>query len=363
MKDSVAINQDWIDPGWIDKVSNHAQIGGIETSVLDNGAGRGTRIAWINTGAGLRFKVVIDRAMDIADAFYNEHSLAWLSHGGITYPQPFSDHGINWLKTFGGGLLTTCGLSHVGGPESDEHGERGLHGQISNIPAEIISIIQPDPRRGNLEMSITGIIRETKPFGPSLELKRTISATLGKAGIRIHDEVINRGNTPAPHMLLYHFNFGWPLADEGADIVWKGNWHPRNGGENAKIFKAGNNFKKCAAPLDDHLGGGEEVVLVDIEADIFGNSVCGLSNPKIGLAAFLKFKKEQLPWFANWQHWGKGEYVTGLEPSTHPLTGQAKAREDGSLIFIEPEQSRVYELELDILHDEETIKEFLIDYN
>ncbi len=358
MKDSVAINQDWKD-----KVSNHAQIGGIETSVLDNGSGRGTRIAWINTGAGLRFKVVIDRAMDIADAFYNEHSLAWLSHGGITYPQPFSDHGINWLKTFGGGLLTTCGLSHVGGPESDEHGERGLHGQISNIPAEIISVIQPDPRRGNLEMSITGIIRETKPFGPSLELKRTISATLGKAGIRIHDEVINRGNTPAPHMLLYHFNFGWPLADEGADIVWKGNWHPRNGEENAKIFKPGNSFKKCAAPLDDHLGGGEEVVLVDIEADIFGHSVCGLSNPKIGIAALLKFKKEQLPWFANWQHWGKGEYVTGLEPSTHPLTGQAKAREDGSLIFIEPEQSRVYELELDILHDEETIKEFLIDYN
>jgi len=103
--------------------------------------------------------------------------------------------------------------------------------------------------------------------------------------------------------------------------------------------------------------------LVNIEADIFGQSVCGISNPKIGLAVALKFKKEQLPWFANWQHWGKGEYVTGLEPSTNPLIGQAKAREDGSLIFIEPGQSRVYELELNVLHDEEAIKEFLIDYN
>ena len=54
---------------WTDKISNTAQLGGIETSVLDNGRGRGTRIAWINTGAGLRFKIVLDRAMDIADAF------------------------------------------------------------------------------------------------------------------------------------------------------------------------------------------------------------------------------------------------------------------------------------------------------
>jgi galactose mutarotase-like enzyme len=358
MESSDSANQDWQD-----KVSNHAQIGGIETSVLDNGAGRGTRIAWINTGTGLRYKVVIDRAMDIADAFYNEHSLAWLSHGGITYPQPFSDKGIDWLRTFGGGLLTTCGLSHVGGPESDEFGERGLHGQISNSPAEIESIIQPDLRSGKLEMSITGIIRETKPFGPSLELRRTISATLGKASIRIHDEVINRANTPAPHMLLYHFNFGYPLADEGTDILWNGKWFPRNGEENAKIFKEGNHFKKCSAVLDDHLGSGEEVVLVDIESDIFGQSVAGLYNAKLGIALALKFKKEQLPWFANWQHWGKGEYVTGLEPSTHALTGQAQARKDGDLIFIQPGEKREYDVELEVITGEELIKEFLIDYN
>jgi hypothetical protein len=118
---------------WHNKISNTNQLGGIETSVLDNGAGRGTRIAWINTGSGLRFKVVIDRAMDIADAFYNEHSLAWLSHSGVSAAEALSDKGIEWLRTFGGGLVVTCGLSHVGGPEKDEFGERGIHGQISNL--------------------------------------------------------------------------------------------------------------------------------------------------------------------------------------------------------------------------------------
>ncbi len=48
-----------IDQNWKDKISNLAQLGGIETAVLDNGAARGTRIAWVNTGTGLRYKVVL----------------------------------------------------------------------------------------------------------------------------------------------------------------------------------------------------------------------------------------------------------------------------------------------------------------
>lgn len=334
---------------WTNKISNSAQLGGIETAVIDNGLGRGTRIAWINTGTGLRYKVVIDRAMDIADAFYNQHSLAWLSHLGITPPQPFSDQGIEWLRTFGGGLLTTCGLSHIGGPESDDFGTRGLHGQISNIPAEIESIIQPDPLAGKMEMSITGIIKQTRIFGPALELRRTISGTLGEATIRIHDEVLNRGNTAAPHMLLYHFNFGWPLVDEGTELIWQGKWQSRDGDPNNPIFREGNDFRTCPAPLDEHSGGGEEAAFIDIDADTNGTCHCGLRNSKLGLEVSLSFQKSQLPWMTNWQHWGKGEYVTGIEPGTNPPIGQAKAREQNTLIQLAPGERRSYDLELKVI--------------
>src|SRR5690606_14202838 len=122
--------------------------GGIETSVLDNGPGRGSRIAWVNTGSGLRYKVALDRDMDISEAFYNPFGLAWLSHGGVLPPDRSAERDMGWLRNFGGGLLTSCGLSHVGGPERDEKEERGLHGRISNIPAEIISIVQPEPQLG-----------------------------------------------------------------------------------------------------------------------------------------------------------------------------------------------------------------------
>lgn len=344
---------------WKDKISNPAQLGGIETSIIDNGPGRGTRIAWINTGTGLRYKVIIDRAMDIGDAVFNGHSLSWLSHSGITGPQPFSNRGGDWLRTFGGGLVTTCGLSHVGGPEKDEFGERGLHGQISNIPAEIESIIQPIPFDDKFDMSLTGIIKETQIFGPSLQLKRTISGTVGQAVIRIHDEVINHGNQPAPHMMLYHCNLGWPLVDEGSQIIWTGEWKPLDGENNHKVFSKENNFRVCPAPLDEHSGAGEAVAFIDISPDALGNCTCGLYNPQIELALALKFRKDQLPWLTNWQHWGKGEYVTGLEPGTNPPIGQAKARQANDLILIPPGGQRNYDVEIEVLFTKEKIDIFL----
>ena len=344
---------------WHNKVTNAAQIGGIETAILDNGTGRGTRVAWINTGTGLRYKVVLDRGMDIFDASFNQHSLTWLSHTGITAPEPFSNRGADWLRTFGGGLLTTCGLSHVGGPEQDAYSERGLHGQISNSPAELESIIQPDLLAGKLDFSITGRVKETKIFGPSLEMKRTLSGVLGQPIIRIRDEISNRGNTTVPHMLLYHFNFGWPFVDEGTRFVWRGNWQAREGGINDQIFRDGYDFKTCPGPLDSHSGTGEAVAFIDVAHDGMGQSTVGLYNAKLGLAVSMRFQKKQLPWVTNWQHWGRGEYVTGLEPGTHPPIGQAKAREQNTLLFLEPGQTRTYDLELEVLTDESVIDRIL----
>jgi hypothetical protein len=332
---------------WTDKISNHAQLGGIETSIIENGAGRGTRIAWVNTGTGLRYKVVLDRAMDIADAFYNQHSIAWLSHLGITAPQPFSSHGADWLRTFGGGLLVTCGLEHFGGPEKDTFGERGVHGLISNTPTEIESIIQPDPVAGKMDMSITGVIRQTQIFGPSFELRRTLSGTLGKSSILIHDEVMNRGNVPTPHMLLYHFNFGWPLVDEGAEIIWQGKWKPAK--SDSRIFKEGENFRTCRAPMDAHNGGGEDVVFIDIDADAAGMCAGGLYNRKLDLGVVIRFPKKQLPWLNNWQHFGRGEYVVGIEPATNPVIGQSKARAQNQLIMLAPGETLNYDVELQVV--------------
>lgn len=332
---------------WKGKVSNFLQLGGIETAVLDNGNGRGVRIAWINTGSGLRFKVVLDRGMDIADAFYDKYSLAWISHMGVKPPNPSAVNGTRWLNSFGGGLLTTCGLTHVGAPEEDEFGERGLHDRISHSPAQLISVKQPDLKSGDLTMSLTGKLIQSTTFGPHLEMKRTVFATLGLPGIKIRDEITNTGNEPAPHMLLYHCNFGWPLIDDGTEIMWEGDLEVPND-QSHKIFREGNDYKTCRNPIDDHSGSGEAVGFIDIRPDSKGQCECGVINQKIGLALDLKFQKEQMKWLTNWQHWGTNEYVMALEPCTHPPIGQLAARKNKTLIFIEPGEKRTYSLEMKV---------------
>lgn len=332
---------------WAGKVSNHRQLGGIETAVLDNGNGNGTRIAWINTGSGLHFRVVLDRAMDIAEAFYGSHNLSWLSHSGITPPNPSAVEGVKWLDSFGGGLLTTCGLTHVGGPEEDEYGSRGLHDRISHVPAAVESIIQPDLRKGNLDLRITGRMTQSSVFGPHLELKRTIAARLGTPAIEIHDEVTNVGNDTVPHMILYHINFGWPLVDEGSEITWKGDWESRDE-ESSKIFNGDNNFMECPPPMDAHRGYGEAAAFIDIAQDDNGMCHCGVTNRSIGLNLSLEFPKKQLNWVTNWQHWGRDEYVMALEPGTHPPIGQSAARKKGDLIELEVGETRSYDIRIQI---------------
>src|SRR5438105_15682228 len=102
------------------KFVHPAQAGGIERYVLDDGAGRGVRALCVNTGGGLRYRVLVDRGLDIDQAFFNQHSLAFLTHKGPTAPNLALDRGIDWLKSFPGGLLTSCGPMNVGAPGIDE---------------------------------------------------------------------------------------------------------------------------------------------------------------------------------------------------------------------------------------------------
>ena len=73
----------------------------------------------------------------------------------------------------------------------------------------------------------------------------------------------------------------------------------------------------------------------------------------------MRFQKKQLPWLTNWQHWGKDEYVTGLEPGTNPPIGQSKARKENQLIHLAPGESRSYDVEIDVLEDETSINTLL----
>jgi hypothetical protein len=320
-------------------VMNPLQLGGIETSVLDNGPGRGVRIAWVNTGGGLRYKVVIDRGLDILDAEFLGQSLTWHSPTGIVAPSHAYNRGMEWLRGFFGGLLTSCGPLNTGAPFVENGEEYGLHGTHSHSPATIEFITNPDPARGKHEMNITGVVKCARVLGPYIELRRTISSTLGEPTIRIYDQFTNRGNEPAPLAWLLHINFGYPLLEPGASTYcYAGQLTPRS--DSTEWFAAGRDFRAAPPPQGAHRGRGEVFTYIDPPTDDEGNVVCGIVNRKRGFGVRITFPKADYPRLGNWQHWGPGGSYTGaLEPMTGGVEGRPVDQQGGWGRTLEPGQT------------------------
>ena len=125
------------------------------------------------------------------------------------------------------------------------------------------------------------------------------------------------------------------------------------------IFNDKHDCRVCRKPLKNHRGTGEACGFIEVTPDSNGMCTVGLHNRKLGLAVATRYKKKQLPCLANWQHWGPGEYVTGLEPGTNPPTGQSNARAQKKLIHLEPSKSRTTELEISVLTAPKDIQQFL----
>jgi hypothetical protein len=332
------------------KFINPAQLGGIELATIADGPGRGTRTAWVNTGTPLRYKVVIDRGMDIADCFYGLHSLCFLTYGGISAPSPARDIGLEWLKGFFSGMLTSCGPQHAGGPAKINGVEYGIHGTHSNTPAELELICQPEPADHVYAMSITGTVRTARLFGPNIELRRTIRSVLGEPAFHVHDCFINRGNAPTRHCWLMHFNFGYPLLDEGSVVVYRGQVSPRKGCEE---WFGKRNYKVAPAPTARHSGAGEDVAFIDVQPDRQGLCHVGVVNKRLNLGVEISYAKSSFPVLVNWQHFGANEYVLGLEPLAGCMEGH------GQELMLLPGQRREYTCTLRVLADRQPLKELV----
>jgi hypothetical protein len=348
---------------------NTHQLGGINTGTLDGPAyqqgmgspAQASRVALFNTGSGLRFTVALDRGSDIIEASFNQYNLAYLSPVGLRPPSPTA-HATpaGWLDNFPGGLLATCGPQYIGGPRTEDDIAITLHGHHANTPSTIQSLTNPDPASGCHDMTLTTHTRDARFMGCVMDVQRTVRCTLGAAVIHLQDRVTNRSNQRRAHNWLYHVNLGYPLLAPGARFVYRGNtayWQapPPSGASSILVRQSARQLeamKRVARPLEEHRGGGERGVIVELEPDDAGLAHVGLMNPKIKLGLELVFPVSQLPRVANWQHYGPGgSYVSGLEPFSGSLLGKAGDDYAQAAQYLEPGESRAYELTIRILHD------------
>jgi hypothetical protein len=335
-----------------DRFVNVSQLGGIERYTLDDGPGRGVRALCVNTGAGLHYRVLVDRGLDIDQAFFHHHSLTFLAHNGPTAPSRAYDRGLDWLKSFPVGLLTSCGPFSTGAPTTDQGEELGLHGTHSNSPASLDAVFQPDPYSPDPAMTIVGRVKYGPLYGPSCDLKRTIRSYLHRNVIAIEDEFTNPGNTPVPHAWLLHINFGYPLLDDGSELrVDAAKVEPV--GDSGPFFQG--NWKRLTGPQDAHRGPTSNVAYLYPRADADGRATVAIANPKLSLAVAIRYNTREFPRCANWQHLGPREYVTALEPANGGVEGRDKDRALGWLDSLAPGAKKTYRYEIEVLQGQEAI--------
>lgn len=352
------------------KFENILQLGGIRTGSLDTpgaGGGGATRVALFDTGAGLRFTVALDRGGDIVDASFNQFALAYLTPNGLLAPSPAYHTGTEWLRSWAGGLVTTCGPESMGGPREVDGVISSLHGRYSNQPAQIETLRNPDPHRGVLEMELGLVVRDARMFGPVFEIRRTIRCTLGVPEIHIEDAVTNRGDTRVAHHWLYHCNLGYPLLDAGARFIYRGaaeHWvAPAMPGRDILrpiAAAAMNKLKRVPDPMLEHTGTGERGLIVEVEAQRDGWCRIGLINEALKLGLEISYPKKALPRMANWQHYGpRGSYVSGLEPFSGSLLGRGRDKHKLAEPFLEPGETKKYQLKIRALTGSKELAELI----
>jgi hypothetical protein len=340
------------------RVGRLAQVAGVRLVTLGDGAERGVRALEVRTGTGFAFEVLVDRAFDVGRCELAGRPLAWTSGVGFAGPWFSEWEDLGFLRNWGGGFLTTCGIDHALFMAEDtaeqyhyppKQAERfGLHGRISNRPARLTGYGERWDG-DDCVLWAEGETLQAAVFGEQLLLRRRIEARVGESRLTIHDEVENVGFDRTPHMLLYHINVGFPVVDEGSEllvparsVVARGDY-PVEG------------YRQLAAPEPGYV---ERVFEHEVACEPDGRVPVAVVNRELGLGAFEVFRKDQLPHHFVWRMLGEGTYVVGIEPCTNRTAGRLDARARGELIELEAGEKRAYELELGALDGPEEIKAF-----
>jgi len=332
----------------LERVGDISQLCDARRRVYVDGKSGGVETIDVTTGAGLAFTVLPSRGLDISAASFRGEPIAWRSSVGDVSAAFFEPEGYGWLRSFFGGLLTTCGMTYSSHPCEDDGERLGLHGRISNVPAEDVGIVKTWDG-DDYRITVSGTVREPAVFAHTLILTRSITTGLGSTKLLIGDSVENIGFTKSPLMMLYHVNIGWPIVSE----------HTRLISPTVSVKPADNEARReidlwstFIAPQDGYK---ERVYFHEMAEDADGMVTVALVNDHTERGVYLSFSKKEFPHFVQWKMMSKGEYVVGIEPGN--ITGhRAHMRKEGTLEFLEPGARRCFNLEIGVLDGVKAIR-------
>lgn len=332
------------------RVGRLDQIAGVRLVTLGDGLGRGVRLLEFRTGTGFAFDVVVDRSFDVGRCELGGQPLAWIANPGTVGPWYYENDDWGWFRSWGGGMVVTCGLDHTLGPGDDNAAEfdqphirktihYGLHGRVGGLPARLVGY--GERWDGDAcTLWAEGEVLQSSIFAEHLVLRRRIEARVGESRFTIHDEVENVGHHVTTHMFLYHCNVGFPVVDEGSRLLVPSTATTTDYGVPI------DGYTTLSAPIRDFTEACFEHELV---AEPDGIVPVAVVNERLGLGVYQSFFRAQLPHHTVWRMMGEDTYALAMEPSTNRDAGRWDARKRGELQSLEPGEVRTYDLEIGTL--------------
>ena len=312
-------------------IGNRMQLFDVREYKFSNGKAEGTRAIDIWNGANLHFTILPDRCLDLFSVRYKNNNMAFHTPNGVVNPSYYNELGNVWLRSFAAGFLTTCGLKNYGGADGTNP-DLTFHGRIANTPCEQLSIDIPED---GSSVTISGVMREAILFGSNMTLTRSITVKKGEDKIFVKDVIKNEGFKDTHLSMLYHFNLGYPLVSEKANIYLPSTkCHPFSASAKANP-DAWNYFEE---PSDD-----AEEMLFEHE---LSEKCFGIDNPELNTKLRINYLSPALTNFLEWRSCQSGNYVCGLEPMTATNSGFKANVENGTQKYLKAQEKVVNTFEI-----------------
>ncbi len=320
---------------------------------LTNGRSDGVSLVELEVG-DLSLSVLPTRGMGVWRGRCGDVDLKW----DAPVPGPVNPalvnladpSGLGWLDGFDEWIVR-CGLENNGSPEFDEKGilKYPLHGRIANTPAHSVTL-SVDREKGDI--TLTGVVRETRLFFKKLELTSSLTMHAGSSAFTIRDTITNLSAEPGGFQLLYHVNTGMPFVSAGARAVVP---FDRLAPRTPVAVENLSDWNKFGPETP---GSSEVVFFFEPAADKDGRVKTMLVNAEENRGLVLGFDKKSFPLFCLWKSRlsNADGYVSGIEPAVNLPNNYSFEKEHGRVVPLKPGKSRTHELRFEILRDAEAVK-------
>lgn len=312
---------------------------------MQEGKAAGVEMIDVQNRSGMHFDVNLSRGMDIPYLDFCGENIGFISPCGVVAPQYFDDKGLGFLKSFTAGFMTTCGLKTAGSPSEYQGTAYGLHGNVSHTPAEEVLCSVEDGETPCIKIS--GKVKDAIIFGDKLSLNREITCKYKEKKFIIHDSVKNEGFKKTHHMILYHFNIGYPILSPDSEVFIPAEE------TKARDEHAQQGIASWMQPEEPNADYQEMCYYHNLKTNQDGNTAVAIFNPQSNKGIALEFDKKTLDHLVQWKMMGAGDYVMGLEPCNSTIDGIEDAIQNGSMKYLESGETVEYHITVMVLDGRE----------